>query len=135
MPIYMYLYLILALPLILSYQPLPESVALMEDIVVEYITDMVRISSTSYYIWCQVKWVLYSHNCNMPQVLKAQDIGSTRGKLSVEDFLYLIRKVYTYKSDFHLLFACIFEPCFVFFASRNFGMILYHYILSINCIS
>ncbi|PON61680.1 Transcription initiation factor [Parasponia andersonii] len=45
--------------------PLPESVALMEDIVVEYITDLVH---------------------------KAQDIGSKRGKLSVEDFLYLIRK-------------------------------------------
>ena len=27
------------------------------------------------------------------QVHKAQDIGSKRGKLSVEDFLYLIRKV------------------------------------------
>ncbi|KAH7516988.1 transcription initiation factor TFIID subunit 13 [Ziziphus jujuba] len=45
--------------------PLPESVALMEDIVVEYITDL---------------------------VYKAQDIGSKRGKLSVEDFLYQIRK-------------------------------------------
>nr|XP_048337332.1 transcription initiation factor TFIID subunit 13-like isoform X2 [Ziziphus jujuba var. spinosa] len=46
--------------------PLPESVALMEDIVVEYITDL---------------------------VYKAQDIGSKRGKLSVEDFLYQIRKI------------------------------------------
>ncbi|QHO39238.1 Transcription initiation factor TFIID subunit [Arachis hypogaea] len=45
--------------------PLPESVALMEDIVVEYVTELVH---------------------------KAQDIGSQRGKLSVEDFLYLIRK-------------------------------------------
>ncbi|XP_058742664.1 transcription initiation factor TFIID subunit 13-like [Vicia villosa] len=45
--------------------PLPESVALMDDIVVEYITELVH---------------------------KAQDIGSQRGKLSVEDFLYLIRK-------------------------------------------
>ncbi|KAK2364910.1 transcription initiation factor TFIID subunit [Trifolium repens] len=44
---------------------LPESVALMDDIVVEYITELVH---------------------------KAQDIGSQRGKLSVEDFLYLIRK-------------------------------------------
>ncbi|XP_039025970.1 transcription initiation factor TFIID subunit 13-like isoform X2 [Hibiscus syriacus] len=41
--------------------PLPETVALVEDIVVEY-------------------------------AYKAQDIGSKRGKLSVEDFLYLIRK-------------------------------------------
>ncbi|KAK4262762.1 hypothetical protein QN277_028276 [Acacia crassicarpa] len=45
--------------------PLPESLALMEDIVVEYVTELVH---------------------------KAQDIGSQRGKLSVEDFLYLIRK-------------------------------------------
>ncbi|XP_065860401.1 transcription initiation factor TFIID subunit 13 [Euphorbia lathyris] len=45
--------------------PLPESVALVEDIVVEYVTDMAH---------------------------KAQDIGSKRGKLLVEDFLYLIRK-------------------------------------------
>ncbi|CAI0625446.1 unnamed protein product [Linum tenue] len=45
--------------------PIPESVALVEDIVVEYVTDMVH---------------------------KAQDIGSKRGKISVEDFLYLIRK-------------------------------------------
>ncbi|XP_021904410.1 transcription initiation factor TFIID subunit 13 [Carica papaya] len=45
--------------------PLPETVALVEDIVVEYVTDLAH---------------------------KAQDIGSKRGKLSVEDFLYLIRK-------------------------------------------
>ncbi|KDP28237.1 hypothetical protein JCGZ_14008 [Jatropha curcas] len=45
--------------------PLPETVALVEDIVVEYVTDLAH---------------------------KAQDIGSKRGKLLVEDFLYLIRK-------------------------------------------
>ncbi|XP_010522819.1 PREDICTED: transcription initiation factor TFIID subunit 13 [Tarenaya hassleriana] len=45
--------------------PLPESVALVEDIVVEYVTDLTH---------------------------KAQDIGSKRGKLLVDDFLYLIRK-------------------------------------------
>ncbi|EOY02557.1 Transcription initiation factor IID [Theobroma cacao] len=45
--------------------PLPETVSLVEDIVVEYVTDLAH---------------------------KAQDIGSKRGKLSVEDFLYLIRK-------------------------------------------
>ncbi|KAL9435571.1 hypothetical protein AB3S75_021778 [Citrus x aurantiifolia] len=45
--------------------PLPETVALVEDIVVEYVTDLAH---------------------------KAQDIGSKGGKLSVEDFLYLIRK-------------------------------------------
>ncbi|XWS30420.1 hypothetical protein CRYUN_Cryun24cG0116200 [Craigia yunnanensis] len=45
--------------------PLPETVALVEDIVVEYVTDLTH---------------------------KAQDIGSKRGKLLVEDFLYLVRK-------------------------------------------
>nr|GEW98376.1 transcription initiation factor TFIID subunit 13 [Tanacetum cinerariifolium] len=45
--------------------PLPETVALVEDIVVEYATDMVH---------------------------KAQDIASNRGKLLTEDFLFLIRK-------------------------------------------
>ncbi|CAH1413776.1 unnamed protein product [Lactuca virosa] len=45
--------------------PLPETVALMEDIVMEYVTDMVH---------------------------KAQDIASKRGKLLTEDFLFLIRK-------------------------------------------
>ncbi|GLT33187.1 hypothetical protein SLA2020_077940 [Shorea laevis] len=45
--------------------PLPESVSLVEDIVVEYVTDLAH---------------------------KAQEIGAKRGKLSVEDFLYLIRK-------------------------------------------
>ncbi|KAK6267278.1 hypothetical protein QUC31_018115 [Theobroma cacao] len=50
---------------LLLFQPLPETVSLVEDIVVEYVTDLAH---------------------------KAQDIGSKRGKLSVEDFLYLIRK-------------------------------------------
>lgn len=45
--------------------PLPETVTLVEDIVLEYITDLVH---------------------------KAQDIASKRGKLLTEDFLYLIRK-------------------------------------------
>ncbi|XP_072967765.1 transcription initiation factor TFIID subunit 13 [Typha angustifolia] len=45
--------------------PLPETVALVEDIAVEYITDMVH---------------------------KAQNVASKRGKLLTEDFLYLIRK-------------------------------------------
>ncbi|KAK1385567.1 Transcription initiation factor TFIID subunit 13 [Heracleum sosnowskyi] len=45
--------------------PLPESMALLEDIVVEYVTDLVH---------------------------KAQDIASKRGKLLTEDFLYLVRK-------------------------------------------
>ncbi|GLJ11935.1 hypothetical protein SUGI_0180510 [Cryptomeria japonica] len=45
--------------------PLPESVALMEDIVIDYITDMVH---------------------------KAQDLASKRGKLLTEDFLFLLRK-------------------------------------------
>ncbi|XP_047321285.1 transcription initiation factor TFIID subunit 13 [Impatiens glandulifera] len=45
--------------------PLPETVALLEDIVVEYVTDMVH---------------------------KAQDTATKRGKLLTEDFLFLIRK-------------------------------------------
>ncbi|KAL7199046.1 hypothetical protein ACSBR2_021349 [Camellia fascicularis] len=45
--------------------PLPETVVLVEDIVVEYVTDMVH---------------------------KAQDVASKRGKLLTEDFLFLIRK-------------------------------------------
>ncbi|KAF9619980.1 hypothetical protein IFM89_010596 [Coptis chinensis] len=45
--------------------PLPETVALLEDIAVEYVTDLVN---------------------------KAQDVASKRGKLLTEDFLYLIRK-------------------------------------------
>ncbi|XP_058076234.1 transcription initiation factor TFIID subunit 13 isoform X2 [Magnolia sinica] len=45
--------------------PLPETAALVEDIVVEYITDLVH---------------------------KAQDIATKRGKLLTEDFLFLIRK-------------------------------------------
>ncbi|KAG7595591.1 Transcription initiation factor IID subunit 13 [Arabidopsis suecica] len=45
--------------------PLPETVALVEDIVVEYVTDLTH---------------------------KAQEIGSKRGRLLVDDFLYLIRK-------------------------------------------
>nr|GEW08334.1 transcription initiation factor TFIID subunit 13 [Tanacetum cinerariifolium] len=45
--------------------PLPETVALVEDIMVEYVTDMVH---------------------------KAQDIASKRGKLLTEDFLFLILK-------------------------------------------
>ncbi|GLU18760.1 hypothetical protein SLE2022_350440 [Rubroshorea leprosula] len=45
--------------------PLPETVSLVKDIVVEYVTDLAH---------------------------KAQDIGAKRGKLLVEDFLYQIRK-------------------------------------------
>ncbi|MCE5166851.1 Transcription initiation factor TFIID subunit 13 [Datura stramonium] len=51
--------------LVLHYQPLPETVTLVEDIVVDYVTDMVH---------------------------KAQDVASKRGKLLTEDFLFLIRK-------------------------------------------
>ncbi|KAK4489666.1 hypothetical protein RD792_005478 [Penstemon davidsonii] len=45
--------------------PLPETVALVEDIVVKYVTDIVH---------------------------KAQDDATKRGKLFTEDFLFLIRK-------------------------------------------
>ncbi|CAN1234783.1 Transcription initiation factor TFIID subunit 13 [Linum perenne] len=59
--------------------PLPESVALLEDIVVEYVTDLTH---------------------------KALDVGSKRAKISVEDFLYLIRKVPVLQS-FHLSYIGI----------------------------
>jgi len=45
--------------------PLPETLALVEDIVVEYVTDLAH---------------------------KAQDIASKRGKLLTDDFMFLIRK-------------------------------------------
>lgn len=61
-----YLYpLIFTELIVLLCQPLPETVALVEDIVVDYVTDMVH---------------------------KAQDVASKRGKLLTEDFLFLIRK-------------------------------------------
>nr|GMC88212.1 transcription initiation factor TFIID subunit 13 [Ipomoea batatas] len=49
-----------------DHNPLPETVALVEDIVVEYVTDMVH---------------------------KAQDFATKRGRRMTEDFLFLIRKV------------------------------------------
>ncbi|KAF8395003.1 hypothetical protein HHK36_018942 [Tetracentron sinense] len=60
--------------------PLPETVALMEDIAVEYVTDLVTVVVLTFF------YVFYL------QVHKAQDIASKRGKLLTEDFLYLIRK-------------------------------------------
>ncbi|XP_031126483.1 transcription initiation factor TFIID subunit 13-like [Ipomoea triloba] len=48
-----------------DHNPLPETVALVEDIVVEYVTDMVH---------------------------KAQDFATKRGRRMTEDFLFLIRK-------------------------------------------
>ncbi|PSR94721.1 Transcription initiation factor TFIID subunit like [Actinidia chinensis var. chinensis] len=45
--------------------PLPETVVLVEDIVLEYVTDLVH---------------------------KAEDVASIRGKLLTDDFLFLIRK-------------------------------------------
>ncbi|GER44346.1 transcription initiation factor TFIID subunit 13, partial [Striga asiatica] len=52
--------------------PLPETVSLVEDIVVEYVTDMASL----------VRFPVH----------KAQDVASKRGKLLTEDFLFLIRK-------------------------------------------
>ncbi|GMP87512.1 hypothetical protein CsSME_00039853 [Camellia sinensis var. sinensis] len=54
-----------AVPVLVPVTPLPETVALVEDIVVEYVTDMVH---------------------------KAQDTASKRGKLLIDDFTFLIRK-------------------------------------------
>ena len=77
---------------LLHSQPLPESVALVEDIAMEYITDLVSNSfGTDNLLKCHGR--LMSTFLTFLQVHKAQDIGSKRGKLSVEDFLYLIRKV------------------------------------------
>eukprot|EP00270_Netrium_digitus_P008423 TRINITY_DN2520_c0_g1_i1.p1 TRINITY_DN2520_c0_g1~~TRINITY_DN2520_c0_g1_i1.p1 ORF type:complete len:126 (+),score=40.79 TRINITY_DN2520_c0_g1_i1:50-427(+) len=45
--------------------PLPESVELMEDIMLDYVTDLIH---------------------------KAQDVAARRGKLTTEDILFLIRK-------------------------------------------
>eukprot|EP00250_Pteridium_aquilinum_P001462 c11652_g1_i2 orf=136-561(+) len=45
--------------------PIPETVSLVEDILVDYVTDMVH---------------------------KAQDIASRRGKLTTEDLVFLVRK-------------------------------------------
>ncbi|KAH7446720.1 hypothetical protein KP509_01G070500 [Ceratopteris richardii] len=45
--------------------PLPETVSLVEDIMVDYVTEMVH---------------------------KAQDIASRRGKLTTEDLMFLVRK-------------------------------------------
>ncbi|VAH02788.1 unnamed protein product [Triticum turgidum subsp. durum] len=62
--------------------PLPETVALVEDIVVEYVTDL-----SSLWFHSRVNpW------CAFSQVHKAQNVASKRGKLLTEDFLYLIRK-------------------------------------------
>ncbi|KAJ7524568.1 hypothetical protein O6H91_17G011900 [Diphasiastrum complanatum] len=45
--------------------PIPETVMLMEDILIDYITDMIH---------------------------KSQDVASRRGKLSTEDIMFLVRK-------------------------------------------
>lgn len=72
----------------------------MDDIVVEYITELVTT-----FLMCLIfqlsltlvmellAFVLICAKFLFVKVHKAQDIGSQRGKLSVEDFLYLIRKV------------------------------------------
>ncbi|KAH7446722.1 hypothetical protein KP509_01G070500 [Ceratopteris richardii] len=49
----------------LHLMPLPETVSLVEDIMVDYVTEMVH---------------------------KAQDIASRRGKLTTEDLMFLVRK-------------------------------------------
>ncbi|KAI5056304.1 hypothetical protein GOP47_0028122 [Adiantum capillus-veneris] len=46
--------------------PIPETVSLVEDILVDYVTEMVH---------------------------KAQDIASRRGKLTTEDLMFLVRKI------------------------------------------
>jgi hypothetical protein len=70
----------------------------MDDIVVEYITELVRIFEMYLIVQLSMsvmEWLAFvlMHFFFWVKVHKAQDIGSQRGKLSVEDFLYLIRKV------------------------------------------
>jgi hypothetical protein len=70
----------------------------MDDIVAEYITELVRIFEMYLIVQLSLsvmEWLAFvlMQFFFVLKVHKAQDIGSQRGKLSVEDFLYLIRKV------------------------------------------
>lgn len=70
----------------------------MDDIVVEYITELVSIILMYLIVQLSLivmEWLAFvlTRFFFFVKVHKAQDIGSQRGKLSVEDFLYLIRKV------------------------------------------
>lgn len=84
-----------------TLQPLPETVTLVEDIVVEYITDMASlwfklpVCVTFYFSACYTMVYGSSNTLHwwFPQVHKAQDTAFKRGKLLTEDFLFLIRKV------------------------------------------
>ncbi|KAJ7571697.1 hypothetical protein O6H91_01G173500 [Diphasiastrum complanatum] len=58
--------------------PIPETVMLMEDILIDYITDMIH---------------------------KSQDVASRRGKLSTEDIMFLVRKVSCF--NLHVLFSAL----------------------------
>ncbi|WZZ19864.1 hypothetical protein YC2023_121251 [Brassica napus] len=71
-----------------SYKPLPETVALVEDIVVEYVTDL-RVAE---YLYLLVAANRERDFCVNAKTHKAQEIGTKRGRLLVDDFLYLIRK-------------------------------------------
>lgn len=63
-------------------QPFAESVELLEDLVLQYITDMVCISSEVK--MCTLFWLF--------QTLQATDIGSNKqGRIVVNDILYLLR--------------------------------------------
>lgn len=86
--------------LVLFPQPLPETVALVEDIVVEYVTDFVSTLKQKLFAISHLFQrgicsyiVILMYLIHFHQAHKAQEIGSKRGKLSVEDFLYLVRKV------------------------------------------
>lgn len=83
----------------------------------EYITDLVRFSLRKLLCLISFVWRFETLVVNFLQVYKAQDIGSKRGKLAVEDFLYLIRKVYV-------------VPLYVFVYIRI--LFLHHFMLAIN---
>uniref|UniRef100_A0A0E0JI08 Transcription initiation factor TFIID subunit 13 n=1 Tax=Oryza punctata TaxID=4537 RepID=A0A0E0JI08_ORYPU len=83
--------------------PLPETVALVEDIVVEYVTDLgitlVELEAKQEPAPADYFAQAECSNCDgtgrvwiKPHVHKAQNVASKRGKLLTEDFLYLIRK-------------------------------------------
>ncbi|URE04124.1 transcription initiation factor IID, 18kD subunit family protein [Musa troglodytarum] len=78
--------------------PLPETVSLVEDIVVEYITDMVNmvhlilLFPTIRLIDNNVLRRTFRSSQSLTSVHKAQNIASKRGRLLTEDFLYLVRK-------------------------------------------
>lgn len=74
---------------------------------------------------------------------KAQDMGSKRGKLSVEDFLYLVRKVtlvifwcslscYSATLNFIVFFFCFFYMIYIFINCSNIWDYSLEYVLALE---